>query len=314
MTRIIHDQFSKDYLEALLQMYGVVEAPSRVKGEARQIDVFFTPSDEQKANLEALGLLGRLAEYPAIFEPYRNPADEDEICDCILKSLEVRGALRRKANREKTNLSKSEIPKLWVLTPTASAEILSDFCAKKDDGWVGGVYFMPKGLRAAIVVIHQLPKTLETLWLRILGRGNVQKKAIDELIALPADNPFKQATLESLYNLQQNLVTNQTSDNDDRELVMRLAPLYQQDREKAKQEGIKEGRVEGIEEGRVEGEQLGKQRLVIRLLNRRFGEIDTSLLERVRSLSTEKLEDLGEALLDFSSLSDLQAWLNQEIQ
>jgi Domain of unknown function (DUF4351) len=243
--------------------------------------------------LKELGLLGRFAELPAIFEPYRNPADEDEICDCVLKSLEVRGALRRKANRDKTSLSKSEIPKLWVLTPTASAEILSDFCAKPSDGWVRGVYFMPKGLRAAIVVIHQLPKTLETLWIRILGRGSVQKKAIDELIALPADNPFKKATLESLYNLQQNLVTNQTSDTDDRELVMRLAPLYQQDREKAINEG--------------------EQRLVIRQLNRRFGEIDASLLERVRSLSTDKLEELGEALLDFSILDDLQAWLNQEV-
>jgi Domain of unknown function (DUF4351) len=36
--------------------------------------------------------------------------------------------------------------------------------------------------------------------------------------------------------------------------------------------------------------------------------------EGVRSLSTEKLEELGEALLDFSTLNDLQVWLNQELQ
>jgi Domain of unknown function (DUF4351) len=306
MTRIIHDQFSKDYLEALLQLYGVVQAPSRVKGEARQIDVLFTPSSEGNTNLEALGLLGRFAEFPAIFEPYRNPASEDEICDCLLKSLEVRGALRRKANRNHANIQKSTIPKLWVLTPTASEEILSDFGANPADGWVYGVYFMAKALRAAIVVIHQLPKEPQTLWLRILGRGKVQKKAIDELVALPPDNPFKQATLESLYNLQQNLAVNQTSDTDDRELVMRLAPLYQQDRERAVNEGE--------QRGEQRGELQGEQRLVTRLLNRRFGEIDTSLLERVRSLSTEKLEELAEALLDFSTLNDLEAWLNQEIE
>jgi hypothetical protein len=50
MTRIIHDQFSKDYLEALLQFYGVVEAPSRVKGEARQIDVFLLHPMSKKLN------------------------------------------------------------------------------------------------------------------------------------------------------------------------------------------------------------------------------------------------------------------------
>jgi hypothetical protein len=96
-----------------------------------------------------------------------------------------------------------------------------------------------------------------------------------------------------LYNLQQNLVTDTTSDTDDRELVMRLAPLYQQDRQKAINEG--------------------EQRLVIRQLNRRFGEIDTSLIEQIRSLSTDKLEQLAEALLDFSTVNQLEVWLNQQV-
>lgn len=49
-------------------------------------------------------------------------------------------------------------------------------------------------------------------------------------------------------------------------------------------------------------------------LNRRFGDIYTSIIERVRLLSTEQLEALGEALLDFSTIADLEAWLNQELQ
>ncbi len=57
----------------------------------------FTPSVEQASNLQVLGLLGRFAEYPAILEPFRNPASTDEICDCILKLLEVKGGLRREA-------------------------------------------------------------------------------------------------------------------------------------------------------------------------------------------------------------------------
>jgi len=73
---------------------------------------------------------------------------------------------------------------------------------------------------------------------------------------------------------------------------MRLEPLYQRDREQAIQEG--------------------EQRLVIRQLNRRVGEIDVSLIERFQGLSIEQLENLGEALLDFSSLADLSAWLNQQ--
>ena len=70
---------------------------------------------------------------------------------------------------------------------------------------------------------------------------------------------------------------------------MRLAPLYQQDRELAKQEG--------------------EQRLIIRQLNRRIGEIESSLIQRVQALSVDKLEELGEALLDFTSIGDLENWL-----
>jgi hypothetical protein len=88
----------------------------------------------------------------------------------------------------------------------------------------------------------------------------------------------------------------QNTEEDDRELVMRLAPLYQQDREQAIQEGNKQG----------------EQRLIIRQLNRRYGEIDSSLVEQVRGLSIEQLEALGEALLDFSEISDLEAWLDTQ--
>ena len=77
---------------------------------------------------------------------------------------------------------------------------------------------------------------------------------------------------------------------------MRLAPLYQQDRELAKQEGLEEG--------------LQKEkRLIIRLLNRRIGEIDSLLIQKVQELTVEKLEELGEALLDFTSVTDLETWL-----
>ena len=59
------------------------------------------------------------------------------------------------------------------------------------------------------------------------------------------------------------------------------------------------------------GEQRGEQRTVIRQLNRRFVEIDLSLLNRVRMLTSDKLDDLAEALLDFSEVADLVTWLNQ---
>lgn len=164
------------------------------------------------------------------------------------------------------------------------------------DNWLSGVHFLPDALRTAIVAIHQLPITPETLWLRLLGRGSVQSQAIIELQALPLNHPYQKATLELVYNWRENLRFNQELSADDRELIMRLEPLYQRDRERAIQEGNKQG----------------EQRLIIRLLNRRIGEIDALLIERIKGLSIEQLENLGEALLDFSTVADLEAWFNQQ--
>lgn len=61
----------------------------------------------------------------------------------------------------------------------------------------------------------------------------------------------------------------------------------------------------------AEGEQEGKQELILRLLNRRFGELDTNLIEQIRELNVSQLEELAEALLEFSSQDELEAWLQQ---
>jgi predicted transposase YdaD len=66
---------------------------------------------------------------------------------------------------------------------------------------------------------------------------------------------------------------------------------------------------EGLQEGRQEGRQEGEANLVLRLLNRRIGDISPELLPNIRSLDLEQLENLGEALLDFQSLQDLEQWL-----
>ena len=145
---------------------------------------------------------------------------------------------------------------------------------------------------------------LGIFWLRVLGRGTVQKQAIDELAALPANHPFRKVTLELLYNLQKNLNINQQIETDDRELVMRLAPLYQEDREKARQEGK--------QQGEQEGQQLGEQQIILRLLKRRFGELELSLIEQIQALSTDELESLGDVLLDFSEVGDLEVWLREK--
>ena len=67
-----------------------------------------------------------------------------------------------------------------------------------------------------------------------------------------------------------------------------------------------------LQKGEIKGEQKEAFRFLNRQLNRRFGEISLPIIEKMRLLSTEQLEILGEEFLDFSAISDLVTWLDRQ--
>ncbi|MEH2263264.1 Rpn family recombination-promoting nuclease/putative transposase [Nostoc sp.] len=67
-----------------------------------------------------------------------------------------------------------------------------------------------------------------------------------------------------------------------------------------------------LAEGEQRGEQRGReaegQLLILRQLTRRVGELPQEMRSRIENLSLEQLENLGEALLDFQAIADLESW------
>jgi predicted transposase YdaD len=92
-----------------------------------------------------------------------------------------------------------------------------------------------------------------------------------------------------------------------REEIMRESVIYQE----IKAEGKEEGLQQGLQQGMQQGMQRGEATLALRLLNRRLGQISATIEEQIRQLPVEQLENLGEALLDFESESDLLNWLGR---
>jgi len=76
---------------------------------------------------------------------------------------------------------------------------------------------------------------------------------------------------------------------------------------------LKETRVyrEIKEEGREEGREA-MANAITRQLTKRLGELPQQVRTSVLGLPLPTLEELSEALLDFTSLADLQAWLTQQ--
>jgi predicted transposase YdaD len=83
--------------------------------------------------------------------------------------------------------------------------------------------------------------------------------------------------------------------------------------EETEKEGIMQIVTSWMEEGIEQGARQEARSLILRLLTRRVGQLPEVILAQVNELPIEQLEALGEALLDFVDLSDLQAWLVSEV-
>ena len=172
-----------------------------------------------------------------------------------------------------------------------------------------GIYFLGESLRTAVVAIHQLPETPETLWLRILGKGGVQQRAISQLSALAADYPLRIIALELLYRLQSNLVTDapQELEPEERELIMTIAPLFQQEiqaaRQQAREEGLERGLEQGLEQGLERGRQEQQRLILENFLQVRFGELSPKMTVFLSPISKLQTAEFTVLLLAISMLT-----------
>ena len=93
----------------------------------------------------------------------------------------------------------------------------------------------------------------------------------------------------------------------EREATMELTTSWME-------EGIEIGIQKGLQKGLQQGLQQGLQSersLVMRLLTRRIGGLSQRAQASIARLSFEQLENLGEALLDFTEPRDLTQWLRE---
>jgi predicted transposase YdaD len=83
--------------------------------------------------------------------------------------------------------------------------------------------------------------------------------------------------------------------------------LYKAEMDRARMEGEREGEQRGEQRGQIREAQT----LILRLLKRRVGNVSMDVETRIRALPIDRLEELGEALLDFTQLDDLIGWLDE---
>jgi hypothetical protein len=302
MTRTLHDQFAKAWMEELLVDFGEVKIEVQINAEVRKVDVYFQPSAiANPAPEQLIGCFGKMLRTPALIEPFRNAVSPDSVEDCLDKLLTVRGMIRRKAKRDKHKLLERERPRLWIISPTLSETVIEVTGAAGKRGWPQGIYFLPDIQRTALIAVHQLPVNIDTIWLRLFGKGQVQAQAAREILDLDDRHPYKEQTIEHLARLQMTLETRQNEKRLFKEVAMNLSPVYDAWQERTLAKGISLGREQGIPFGQLE--------LLKRQLTAKFDRISPPKLASLDSLNSEQLSSLAIALLSFSELADFDRWL-----
>jgi predicted transposase/invertase (TIGR01784 family) len=138
------------------------------------------------------------------------------------------------------------------------------------------------------------------------NRGSVLREVAAAIDALP--DRQQQSNLAAASGILAGLVL-------DKQLIRRVlrrelmqeSVIYQELREEARQEAREQLRQELRQEVQLETERS----IILRLLTLKVGEVPAMTKARIETLSITQLEDLGEALLNFARLADLNKWLEQ---
>ncbi len=95
--------------------------------------------------------------------------------------------------------------------------------------------------------------------------------------------------------------------------IMRESVIYQEIEEEARKKGLEQGLEQGLQQGTQQGSRDEALAFVFRLLKRRLGTVNPQLESQVKALSVQKLEELGEALLDLNSETEVTLWLDNSL-
>ena len=294
------DQFAKNLLRDTLKLACAPETEVEVLAATQKIDVYSVPDPARAAERAQLGLLGELSAEPSLFEPFHDTPSLHEVRRCINKQhtwhheLERRAAVAAGSPPAGTDLAKSaqeavSFPALVVIGPGRPRKVLDAYGCKPVRP---GVYHAVWGLVLRVIVLAELPRTRETLLLRLLGAERVLGEALADLAALP-DGAWEKTIVTPLllhFRLGHH-ATNQ--ENDMSAEIQAWFEDYQQKLRSERNEAITEARKDEA------------RRLLLRQLRGRFGELPAATVARIEAADIADLELWIDRVLSAQTLAEV---------
>ncbi len=177
------DQTGKGVLREALSPAGATHPQHEIAAEVQWADLLFEPDRARAPARRGLGLLGRMATRACLFEHFRCTPRLDTVRNCVRKLLSLDRARALHATR--TGATRPGFPRLWVLSPGRPKRAIRRFHLRPMRGWPAGFLRAAPALGLRLVVLRDLPRTRDTLLLRLLGRNGTLEQAVEDLLALP---------------------------------------------------------------------------------------------------------------------------------
>jgi hypothetical protein len=286
-----HDQFVKNMLRDTLGRACASETEVEVMAATQKIDVYTVPDPTRAAERGDLGLLGVLAAEPSLFEPFHETPSLGKIRRCLNKQHTWHHELERRARtsvgpprggREGQEAPEVPFPALVVISPGVPATVLDAYgCRRVTPGVYHGVW----GLALRVVVLSELPRTRETLLLRLLGKDRIFHDALADLARLPETAWEHSIVMPLLVHFQ--LIENVTIE--EAAVSAEIRAWFEDYKNKLRSEARSEG----------------ERSLLLRLLRARFGEVPPAAVARIELATRAEIERWGERLFTAKTLDEI---------
>ncbi len=239
LVRQRFDQLAKRILRAIYARVGIVTNQHEVAAEAQEIDTLLRLSPSVTAELERIGLLGRMIDSSStIFEAFHEAPSVDDYRDCLRKQL-VADHLDVLEARTKEK-DRPAFPRMWILSAGRPESVILGYGLLPMPSFPSAFLEGQEEERVGVVVLRELPRTRETLLLRVLGAGDVLKDALAELARLPEDAWERQVAMPSVLALRIEIPQDST-DGEEREYLMSSMELFEQWERQVRSEAREQG-------------------------------------------------------------------------
>lgn len=297
------DQFAKNILREALSRASAAQTEVEVLAATQKIDVYSVPDPAREAEREQMGLLGELAAEPSLFEPFQGTPSLRQVRACLRKQLTWHHELERRARTvsgsppagadlEAPPSQVVPFPVLVVISLGRPETVLEGYGCKPVRP---GIYHAVPSLVMRVIVLAELPRTRETLLLRLLGAGRLLREALADLAALPDGAWEKSIATPLLVHFRFGIDTAAKNEEDD--VSAEIRAWFEDYERKLRDEALKEGLQKGLKEG--------ERNLLLRLLRARFGELPVAAVARIEAAEAGELERWSERVLAAETLAEV---------